>query len=376
MQAFFEEFPNDSGVLRVDLKAIAANYRLFQDKVVAHCTVAGVVKANAYGVGMAQIAKTLLAQGCAQFFVATLDEAVRLRDIAPNTPIAVLGGLFKGAEGTYTAHNITPVLNSPDDITRWGAHAQKQGTTLPAIIHVDTAMNRLGLSAAQAHALTQDLSRLDGIDVQIIMSHFACADEAEHSLTAAQATRFAEISKYFPQAKKSLANSSGLFRAADYHYDMVRPGYSLYGGNPTPEGANPMQAVVHLQARILQIRDCRAGESIGYGASHIFTQDTRTATIALGYADGFLRSNSQRDEGGACVYWHGHPCSVLGRVSMDLVSIDLSNLPKDTPAPQIGEGVEILGPHQSVDDLAKSAGTIGYEILTSLGARYRRIYSE
>jgi alanine racemase len=287
-----------------------------------------------------------------------------------------LGGLFTGAENTYTAHQITPVLNSPDDIQRWQKHSlikgQDKNKKLPAFLHFDTGMNRLGLSAKEFQALRDNSEMLEGIDVQTILSHFVAADDWAEGwaleLTIAQADLFADIAVRFPQAKKSLANSSGLFRHNHYHYDMVRPGYALYGGYPTPETKNPMKPIIRLDARILQIRECRKGESIGYAASHKFKKDTRTATIALGYADGFLRSGSNK----AVVYYNNQPCPVLGRVSMDLVTIDLSGIKGKQPVQ--GEAIEILGPHQTVDDLAKTAGTIGYEILTSLGTRYKRDY--
>jgi alanine racemase len=200
------------------------------------------------------------------------------------------------------------------------------------------------------------------------MSHFASADEQDQELTQIQHQRFEGITKYFPDTPKSLANSSGLFRSKDYHYDMVRPGYALYGGNPTPETTNPMHNVVSLESRILQIRTCKKGETIGYGASYTFDKDTTTATLALGYADGFFRAHSNK----AKLYYNNQPCPVIGRVSMDLVTIDISNITGKPPIQ--GDAVEILGANQSVDDLAISAGTIGYEILTSLGARYKREY--
>ena len=233
-------------------------------------------------------------------------------------------------------------------------------------------MNRLGLSHAEAKDVITDPNQLEGLDIEMVMSHFACADEKDHPLTKKQAHEFANLAQHFEASKKSLANSSGLFRDSLYYYDTIRPGYSLYGGNPTPETDNPMSATVSLTTRILQIRECKKGDSIGYGASHVFDQDTQTATVAVGYADGFLRSSSGSKTGGAILYWQGQPCPVLGRVSMDLVTVDLSRLTGELPVQ--GDGLEILGTHQGVDDLADAAGTIGYEILTSLGDRYHRNY--
>ena len=362
------DFKSSNGILAIDLSALTSNYALFKNKVGINCNVAGVVKANAYGLGLAQISKALTAQDCPQFFVATLDEALELRGYDSKTPIAGLGGLMQGAEQDYSAQNITPVLNTPDDIERWNALAINKNTQLTAILHFDTGMNRLGLSHDELHKFIEHQTDFKAISIETLMSHFACADDQDHPLTGQQAKQFDEISPHFSKAKKSLSNSSGLFRDAAYHYDMVRPGYALYGGNPTPETTNPMQAVASLNTRILQIRQCKKGESIGYGATHKFNQDTTTATVALGYADGFLRSNSSK----ATLYYNNQACPVLGRVSMDLVTIDISGI--SGKQPKQGDAVEILGPNQTIDDLAISAGTIGYEILTALGARYKREY--
>lgn len=362
-----QENMQKSGVLTISLKALAANYRHFQDKVGETCAVAGVVKADAYGLGLKPIVEALTVLNCPQYFVATLDEAIQLRHVNAKAPVAVLGGLFHGAEEEYLAHNITPVLNSPDDIARWKNLVHQKEQSLPALLHIDTGMNRLGLSADETSALLQDKTQIEGIEIKTIMTHFACADDKDHPLTKKQAHDFANIAQHFPSAQKSLANSPGLFRSDAYHHDMVRPGYSLYGGNPTPELDNPMQGVVSLNARILQTRQCKKGESIGYGASHIFDQDRVTATIGMGYADGFQRSaNAQKH-----VYYQGQSCPIIGRVSMDLVTVDLTHLEQK---PKAGDMLEILGPHQTIDDLANAIGTIGYEILTSLGRRYARTY--
>lgn len=355
-----------AGRLMVDLGALKANYRLFKSMTTAR--VAAAVKADAYGVGMGPAARALAEEGCDMFFVATADEAATLRAQDSNIQIAVLGGVLPGLEDDYLHHTIHPVLNSLEMIDRWAMLAKKKERPLDAIIHFDTGMNRLGLGADETAHLINNPTLLDTMNVRMVMSHFACSDEAGHPLNDSQAQRFAAIAKHFPKAAKSLANSSGIFRNNAWHYDMLRPGYGLYGGNPTPEMKNPMTPVVRLDVPVIQVRRVKKGESIGYSAGHVFETDTVTATIAMGYADGFLRSAS----GHARVFWNGAACPVLGRVSMDLVTIDLGGLTKDLPHP--GDYVEVIGPHQSVDDLAAQAGTIGYEILTSLGARYGRMY--
>jgi alanine racemase len=240
---------------------------------------------------------------------------------------------------------------------------------LPAIIQFDTGMNRLGLGPDETRRLIDHTDLLEGVDVIMIMSHFLAADEAGDPHTPAQAARFAEIARHFPRALKSLSNSAGIFRDQDYHYDVVRPGMALYGLNPVPHESNPMQPVVSLHVPVLQTRLVKKGDVVGYSATYTFTQDTPMATVAMGYADGFLRSLSNK----ASLFWKGYPCPVRGRVSMDLVTVSLENIPEGQ-CPHDGDMLEVIGPHQSADALAACAGTIGYEILTSLGQRYRRVY--
>ncbi len=354
-----------SGFLKINLSALQENYRSFCAMTKAQ--VAGVLKADAYGLGVEPVFKALRKEGCKIFFVATPEEAFALRALDHDVQISVLGGLWPGAEEDYFAHDVRPVLNSLEMIRRWQAFARKKEQALPATVHFDTGMNRLGLSADETQSLLEDQTCLDGLDLQYVMSHFACADDKDHPMTAQQYERFEKIAAVFPNVKKSLANSPGLFRSKEYHYDLVRPGYALYGGNPAPETNNPVKPVVHLEVPALQVRNVQKGETIGYGASHVFEQNTQSATIALGYADGFLRSGSNK----ASVFFKGQACPVLGRVSMDLVTIGIGHL-REKPEP--GDRIEILGDHQGVDDLAQACGTIGYEILTSLGRRYQRVY--
>jgi alanine racemase len=338
--------------LTVDLGAVAANYKLFQSRVGAECQVAGVVKANAYGLGVEAIVPLLDKLGCPFFFVATLEEALKVRTLT-SKPVAVLGGLATGAEDVYVAHKLTPVINSPEEILRRTYDG-------PSIWHIDTGMNRLGIRIDELPQLAEENQPL------YVMSHFACADDLDHPLTLQQGKIFAHIAQAFPDSKKSLCNSSGLFRHSEWHYDMVRPGMALYGLNPTPEKPNPMRQTVKLETRILQIHEAAAGESVGYSATHILRRDTRIGIVGLGYADGFLRSGSDK----VVLYAGGRPCPVLGRISMDLTAIDLDHCPDL----KVGDWVEVLGPQQSPDQLAAVAGTIGYEILTDLGARHERIY--
>lgn len=345
-------------VLTIDLGALAANYRLFKSMTTAE--VAGVIKANGYGLGATEVFKTLRGEGCRRFFVATPDEAIAL-PAASEDHVYVLGGLYHGVEEMYRDKNIIPVLNSADDIRRWSAFAQKRGEKLPAILHIDTGMNRLGAPA------DIDPEACAAFDLHFVMSHFSSSDEKDHAANDRQAESFAAVAARFPHAKKSLANSSGLFRKSAWHYDLIRPGYALYGGNPLPETVNPVKAVVDLKIRVLQTRTIKKGEHAGYNETYRFDKDTTCATVATGYADGFPRSLSNK----GVLYWNGQPCPIRGRVSMDLTIIETGHLPNP---PKQGDWVEVLGPHQDVDTLAAAADTIGYNILTALGPRYHRIY--
>lgn len=351
--------------LTINLGALAENYRYF--KTMGSADVAGVVKADGYGLGAQDVVKALLEEGCSQFFVATPDEGAAIRDIAEDAQIAILGGLYQGAEEFYLENHLIPVINSLEEMRRWRDFSAENDFALPYWLHIDTGMNRLGLSTHETTQFIDDPDMADPLHMIGIMTHFACADEKDHALNKMQANTFAQIAKHFPDAQKSLCNSSGAFRDTNWHHDLLRPGYALYGGNPTPETDNPMKPVVTLDVPVLQTRAVKKGESIGYSATHTFKADDETATLALGYADGFFRSASNK----ATVYFKGQACPVLGRVSMDLVTISIGHL-DDKPVQ--GDMIEILGPHQDVDALAASCGTIGYEILTSLGHRYHREY--
>ena len=353
------EISRAPAILRIDLAALAANYNILKSRTSA--LVAGVVKADAYGLGLEPVVKTLLTEGCRMFFVATPDEGAAVRALSDRAEIMVLGGLYDGAEDFYAGRGLIPVLNSLEDCDRWAAASGRFGRKLPAALHFDTGMNRLGLPPF-AHPQTR------AFDVRLVMSHFAASDEQDHAMTLRQAATFEKIAAMYPTAAKSLSNSSGLFRSRAWHYDVVRPGYALYGGNPLPEQQNPMRPVASLHARVLQVRDVKKGESAGYNATYIFRQDSRTATVALGYADGLPRGASNK----AKFFWQGQSCPVRGRVSMDLTIIETAQI-EYPPAP--GDWVEIFGGHQSVDALAKDCGTIGYDIMTALGPRYARIYS-
>lgn len=375
------------GILTVDLGAVAANYALIRREA-AGAEVAAVVKADAYGLGMRPVARRLAAEGCRTFFVADAREGASLRDELPEAVIYVLNGLFPGTAALYAKACLRPVLASMAELEEWRA----AGAPLPAALHFDTGMNRLGMSEAEADALAQDPSLSAGVGVSLILSHLACSDEAGHPRNEVQLGRFqailARLRPHFPEAQASLANSGGIFLGPGYHFDMVRPGVSLYGGNPFTGKPHPFRQAVTAQARVLAVREVAPGDSVGYGATWKAAGKARIAVLAAGYADGFFRSLSsgtsegisggrtgeKAGESGGRVYIGGGMAPVAGRVSMDMAMADVSHLPEG--AVKRGDMAELIGPHISVDEVGLRAGTLGYEILTALGARYMRRYIE
>ncbi len=350
-------------VLTIDVGAVVANWRSLA---ALHAgETAAVVKADAYGLGAALIAPALAAAGCERFFVATADEGIALRSMVPAAWIAVLNGCPPGFEPACVAHRLTPVLNALDDVARWHSAGRAAGRALPALLQIDTGMSRLGLDAAELSCLVSEADRLDGIDLAFVMSHLRAAEQGNAPDNRAQAARFRDIAACFPGIRTSLANSSGMFLDTIAAADLARPGIALYGGNPTPGRPNPMRPVVGLSAPILQIRVIEAGETVGYNGTWRATRRSRIATIGVGYADGLARSLSNR----LTARHQGRVIPQVGRISMDLTTFDVTDQPDLAP----GAMLELIGPDHDIDDLAAEAGTIGYEILTSLGRRYRRV---
>jgi alanine racemase len=352
---------------RIDLAALTSNY-LFLCEKAGTAQVAGVVKANAYGLGMETIAETLFEAGCRTFFVAHFSEAVTLRERIHYSVISVLNGIDETDFKEAAEKNITPVLNHTGAISAWQNYAKQTEVKLPAIIHLDTGMNRLGLSSDEQKKLAAHSDLLEGLDVLAWMSHFACSDEFDNDMTPRQLARLEVALKDLPKAPVSLCNSSGIFWGQDYLHDIVRPGIALYGGNPIPNLPNPMQGVLELCSPILQIRDVTQNMTVGYGATHTIKKNGRIATIGLGYADGYHRALSNK----GTVMIGGHPAPLVGRISMDLITIDVTNVPERMLS--IGTPVTLIGPHRPIDVVAQEAGTIAYEVLTSLGQRVERQY--
>ncbi len=348
-------------ILDVDLGAIVSNWRLLSEQH-RRGPVAAVVKADAYGLGATQVTPALYAAGCRHFFVALLHEALAIRPLLPDAMVAVLGGLIPGTETVYRDHAITPILGSLAEVDAWS----RFGAPLPAILHVDTGMGRLGLSPAEWATLRDGPDRLSGVTVAYVMSHLVSSELPDDAMNARQRDAFAGALGGFPATASSFANSSGIFLGDGWDSDLARPGAALYGINPTPDRPNPMRRVVGLRARVLAVRDVPVGQGVGYNATWHTERPSRIATAGIGYADGLHRALSNRGR----AFFDGRPLPLVGRVSMDLTTFDATDHPGVVP----GTWLEILGPHQPPDDLAALAGTNGYEVLTSLGHRFARVY--
>lgn len=359
------------GQLNIDLGALARNWKAL-DKVSAGVLTAAVVKADAYGTGIEAASKALYAAGARFFFVATPDEGMAVRAAVPEAHIFVLWGLYPGAANLYIRQNLMPVLASMSQLDEWLDKCLERNEAYPAGLHFDTGINRTGFRLSEASVIRERLERL-GYAPQMIMSHLACADTPNHEKNRTQLALFGSVMAQFPGIPASLANSAGLMTGRDYHFQMVRPGIALYGGRAVAGRRNPMAPVVSLHVPVLQVTEGRTGETVGYGAAYSLSRNSKLAILGYGYADGYFRSESGTNQRpGGKVFIRGKLCPVLGKISMDLTVVDVTELGSDLPMP--GEGAEILGPNISVDDQSDWGGTIGYEFLTSLKGRYTRNY--
>lgn len=357
----------DAARLTIDLAALKANWRTL-DRFAAPGSCAAVVKADAYGLGITRAVPALWEAGARDFFVAHLAEAEHVRAAAPEANIWLLNGLQPGLASALRALDVRPVLGSWPEIEEWTASGGG-----PAALHVDTGMNRLGLTLEDAaEAGSRFVCGTLGFTPALIMTHAATADEDAHPLTPLQVDRFRAVRTLFPKVPASLANSAASLTAAIDRFDLCRPGIALYGG--TARGARPeTKPVVSLHAPVLQVREVPAGEGVGYGAAEFTKRASRIAILNIGYADGIPRAaGSSEARAGASVVLAGQRCPLFGRISMDLTAVDVTHLPEG--AVKRGDLAEVLGHTIGVDELAAHAGTIGYEILTSLGKRYQRIY--
>lgn len=357
-----------TGHLTIDLAALGRNYRKLVS-MLAPVRAGAVVKADAYGLGAERVAATLYGEGCRHFFVAQFVEAVRLRPtLAHDAQIFVLNGLQPGNEIAGAERGIVPVVNSLAQWRQWSATARMLKRCLPAVLQFDTGMSRLGFPREERAELAAALGDGSNVEILFIMSHLASADDMESDQNGEQLAEMSRIADEFPGLDMSFANSGEVFLGDAYHGVLARPGIALYGGAPNNGEANPMEPVVSLDVAVVQTRTVPAGTKVGYGGAHVTQREMRLATIAAGYADGLPRTLSDR----GAVYVNGIRLPIVGRVSMDSVTVDVSALPEGTLT--LGSLVEVLGPNQTLEDIAGDAGTISYEILTALGDRYDRQY--
>lgn len=356
-----------SPTLTIDLSAIRANYRKIR-ALAGSARTAAVVKADAYGLGARTIVQDLLTEDCKDFFVAHPEEAFDLPALPPGVRLFILHGPSEGSAANIANAGIIPVLNHEGQRSDYSAYARKLGRKLPVALHIDTGMTRLGFSIADMERLCDNPDAFAPFDVALVMSHLACADLPDDPMNDQQRRAFEKIRARFSNIPASLANSAGCFLGANYHCDLTRPGIALYGGNPIAPRSNPMQEVIQITGKILQTHFVDTPKTVGYGATRLMPKGARIATVAIGYADGYLRALS--NTGFAVI--DGIHVPVVGRVSMDLITLDISNLAEERAVP--GTEVTLLGGGVPVDQLAHQAGTIDYEFLTRLGHRFKRQY--
>lgn len=365
--------PGTSARLQVNLDALVANYHTLAEAAgTAVC--GGVVKADAYGLGVEPVSKALWDTGCREFFVAVLSEAITLRKILPNAVIYVLGGLFVEAAHEYDRINARPILGSLEEIDEWSAYCKTKGVPLPAAVHIDTGINRLGLEYEEGLTLLRSTEPFRDFNLCLLMSHMACADDPQHPHNQAQIDKCHTLRALFPNVPFSLANSAAILGLAATHFDIVRPGIALYGGNALAEPGRALEQVITLEACVLRVRNVPAGQSIGYSATFTCTRASKIAILGLGYADGYFRALGGTDDKlNASVWIDGYKAPVIGRVSMDMIGVDVTDIPEGKI--KRGTWVELIGKNILLDDVAHAANSFSYELLTRLGNRFTRVYS-
>jgi alanine racemase len=360
---------SSTGILTIDLGAIQSNWMYVRSSLKNDSECAAVVKANAYGIGAAEVAKALSDVGCKTFYLATLEEASELRHLLPaDVALYVLGGARQGSEVAYVDFNLIPVLYSLDAFNQWLSFCNSINKALPCAIKIDTGMTRFGLSESDFDAILAE-TKLSFFNPILLMSHLACADEFEHPLNKMQLNKFKHLigkaKKYFPNIKTSLANSSGTFLGDEYQFDMVRVGAALYGINPQPSRPNPLKQTIDLKLPVLQIRTIESTVDVGYGATVSVDVGQRLAVVAGGYADGINRTLGARPKG----IIDGEQVHAVGRISMDSFIFDISSSSCADP-----EYIEVINAERTVDKISMENKSLGYEVLTSLGWRYKRQY--
>jgi alanine racemase len=361
--------PAEAGILSIDLSAVTVNYRLVQTKAPS-ARVGAVVKADAYGLGARTIAPVLADAGCRDFFVAHLAEALELVSSLPESArLYVLNGLAPGMESLCADAHIMPVLNTLEQARDWQRHAAGIGRKLPAVLQVDTGMSRLGLGADELEVLLREPGFLDWVELRVVMSHLACADRPGAAANAEQVRRFVDMAARVPEAERSLANSAAALGMPDHVGDLVRPGLVLYGIDPLSGATTGLHPAITLDARVIQVRSVPAGVGVGYDHDYVTQSPRRLATLSVGYADGWPRALG----GKGAVWMNGVRLPLVGRVSMDTCTADVTELPVGSPQP--GDTVELIGPHQSVLELATMLDTAPHAVLTGLGKRFERRFT-
>ncbi|RYE05795.1 MAG: alanine racemase [Rickettsiaceae bacterium] len=359
-----------SCILEINLSNIQQNYKLLQS-MCPSAEVGAIVKANAYGLGLQKVIPVLIKIGCRNFFVANVDEGLAARSVVTsndNINVYVLNGIFTNDLALFDTENLIPVLNYLEQITIWQDFARYKNKILPCIIHINTGINRLGVGSEEIKQIARTLMLNSSLDVKYIMSHLSASEDHNNCYNKFQLDEFNKCLEYLPTTKASLSNSSGIFLGQEYHFDLVRPGIALYGGNPTPDKPNLMQQVIRLTAPIIQVQRIKAGSQVGYNMTFVTERDTIVATLPIGYADGYPRNLSNLGE----VYIDEYKSKIIGRISMDLITIDVTDLPPEKIF--VGREVEIIGSHCDIEKIAAITGTIPYEIMTNLSNRYKRIY--
>tara|TARA_R110000868_G_scaffold218576_2_gene469074 strand:- start:4012 stop:5076 length:1065 start_codon:yes stop_codon:yes gene_type:complete len=347
--------------ITVNLKAIQQNWRTLANKNNGNC--AAVVKADAYGLGAIPITESLYAEGCRSFFVAYLQEAISIKPVAPAAQIFILNGVAANNIEQCNAENFTIVINSLEQMEEIQNIQEKTNIAL----HFDTGINRLGLQRCDVKPVQNILRKNININVTLVMSHLACADEPQNQQNRQQLEKFIEISKQFPNIPYSFANSSGIFLGKPFHFDMLRPGYALYGGNPTPYNKNPMQQTFTLTGNVIQIKSIDKGGRVGYGASWTAKKPTKLAIISCGYADGFTRAHSNI----STLQIGKYKAPIIGRVSMDMMTVDITDIPQNLKK---GDAIILLGGDNDIDKMASKISTIGYELISQFSSRIQKTY--
>lgn len=373
----FTPFEAAPSRLTIDLDALAENWRMLA-RASGKARTGAAVKGDGYGLGIEAVVPALYDAGCRDMFVATPDEGMLARQFAPEARIFVLAGVWPGVEAQFFSHDLVPVLVSEEQIACW-SNAVAFDEERPCALMVDTGMNRLGLSVDEALALAGDPTRPASFSPVLLLSHLACASDPSHPLNRQQLQSFQTLAKAYEGVDSSLANSAGIQLGAEYHFDLTRPGIAIYGGEAIDGVRNPALPVMTAETRILQIRHAKAGEPVSYGATHVLTRDSRLAIVSTGYADGYHRSMSgsgiplrQEVRQGGFGFVAGRRVPVAGRITMDLTIFDVTDVPEAEV--RAGDYIELFGRNIPVDEAARAGGTIGYELLTSLGNRYQRAY--